>query len=207
MMKARIKAPASSQAGFTLLESLIALLIVSFGLLGIAGLQVITLKSNLSSQHRTLASHYAAEIAERMRTNERGTGPGLLRTPFVAYNAPATSATHPSITTFNPSCKLAGCTEAMQAQNDLAEWQQSIAGAFPSGVGIVCLDSASMPGPNGIGGEPTFNGAVLNPNCDGLGETFMVKIAWMDNRTNETNGATDVRSYLYFNTPISISGF
>jgi type IV pilus assembly protein PilV len=195
------------QQGFTLLEILIALLIVSFGLLGIAGLQLVTLKTNVSSQHRSLASHYAQNIAERMRANASAAEIGAMRTPFTAYNAPATGTTHSGLNTFDASCKSVGCLPEFQAKNDLAEWQQAIAQAFPRGIGIVCIDSGSNPGPNGLGGEPTYDGTMFTPNCDGLGETFTVKIAWLDNRTTENTGAADTRAYHYFNTPISVVGF
>jgi type IV pilus assembly protein PilV len=188
----------SSQSGFTLLEVLIALLIVSFGMLGVAGLQLVTLKSNASSQYRSLAVHYAQEIGERMRVNDAALKTGVLRTQFAAYNSPATSKTHASLTSFTATCKTIGCTPAQQALNDLAEWQQSISTTFPNGIGIVCLDSGA--------GEASYNGIVFTPNCDGLGETYVVKIAWLDNRTTDNNGAADVRAYQTFNTPVSHVG-
>jgi type IV pilus assembly protein PilV len=196
----------SSQNGFTLLEVLIALLIVSFGMLGVAGLQLVTLKSNASSQYRSLAVHYAQEIGERMRVNDAALKTGVLRTQFAAYNSPATSKAHASLTSFTATCKTIGCTPAQQALNDLAEWQQGISTTFPNGIGIVCLDSGAIVGPNGLAGEASYNGIVFTPNCDGLGETYVVKIAWLDNRTTDNNGAADVRAYQTFNTPVSHVG-
>jgi type IV pilus assembly protein PilV len=195
-----------SQSGFTLLEVLIALLIVSFGMLGVAGLQLVTLKSNSSSQYRSLAVHYAQEIGERMRANNAALTTTLLRIPFTGYNSPATSKTHSSLTSFTASCKTTGCTPGQQALNDLAEWQQGIATSFPNGIGIVCIDSGTINGPNGISGEISYNGNVLAPNCDGLGDTFVVKIAWLDNRTTDNNGAADLRAYQSFNTTLSPVG-
>jgi type IV pilus assembly protein PilV len=195
-----------TQKGFTLLEVLIALLIVSFGMLGVAGLQLVTLKSNASSQYRSLAVHYAQEIGERMRANDAALKTPLLRIPFTAYNSPAPAKNHASINSFTAACKTIGCTPAQQALNDLAEWQQSIVTTFPNGIGIVCLDSGTIVGPNGLAGEASYNGAVFTPNCDGLGETYVVKISWLDNRTTDNTGATDNRAYQTFNTPVSHVG-
>jgi type IV pilus assembly protein PilV len=197
---------ATAQNGFTLLEVLISLLVVSFGMLGVAGLQLVTLKSNSSSQYRSLAVHYAQEIGERMRANDAALKTGVLRTAFTAYNSPANAKTHASLTSFTAACKTTGCTPAQQALNDLAEWQQGIAASFPNGIGIVCIDSGSINGPNGLAGEAAYDGTVFTANCDGLGETYVVKIAWLDNRTTEATGATNARSYQTFNTPISHVG-
>jgi type IV pilus assembly protein PilV len=196
----------TSQSGFTLLEVLIALLIVSFGMLGVAGLQLVTLKSNASSQYRSLAVHYAQEISERMRSNEQALQEDILRTPFTAYNSPATGKAHASLNTFTASCKTVGCLPQQQALNDLAEWQQGIAVSFPNGIGIVCIDSGTIIGPNGLAGEASYNGSVFTANCDGLGRTYVVKIAWLDNRTTDNTGSVDARAYQTFNTPVSHIG-
>ncbi len=55
--------------GFTLLEILVAVLVLSIGLLGIAGLQVTGLRFNHSAYARTQATLLAYELADRMRAN------------------------------------------------------------------------------------------------------------------------------------------
>lgn len=59
----------TTQHGFTLLEVLVAIVILSFGLLGLAGLQAIGLKNNHSAYLRTQANTLANDIFERMRAN------------------------------------------------------------------------------------------------------------------------------------------
>ena len=56
----------SRQTGFTLLESMIALLILSIGLLGIASLQLYGLQSSQSSFQRSVAISQASDLAERL---------------------------------------------------------------------------------------------------------------------------------------------
>jgi len=60
------------QYGFTLLEVLIALLILSIGLLGLAALQTTGLRSNQMASMRTLATEAAYDITDRMRANPIG---------------------------------------------------------------------------------------------------------------------------------------
>ena len=57
------------QRGFTLIEVMIALLIFSLGLMGMAGLMVLSVKTNQSSYLRTQASFLAQSMADRMRAN------------------------------------------------------------------------------------------------------------------------------------------
>ncbi|MBK5964020.1 type IV pilus modification protein PilV [Thiocystis minor] len=59
----------SRQRGFTLIEVLIAALVLSVGLLGLAGLQAVSLKLNQGSSLRTQATNLAYEITDAMRAN------------------------------------------------------------------------------------------------------------------------------------------
>jgi type IV pilus assembly protein PilV len=55
--------------GFTLIESLVALLVLSIGLLGVAAMQLASLQANNGAFQRTQATFLAQEIADRMRAN------------------------------------------------------------------------------------------------------------------------------------------
>lgn len=58
--------------GFTLIEILITVVVVSIGLLGLAGLQINGLRANMGSEARSIATLKANDIAERMRANQLG---------------------------------------------------------------------------------------------------------------------------------------
>ena len=60
------------QAGFTLLEVLVALVILAVGLLGLAGMQMSGLKNTNDSRYRTTAATLARDIADRMHANTKG---------------------------------------------------------------------------------------------------------------------------------------
>lgn len=57
------------QRGLSLLEVLVAIVILSLGLLGMAGLQAASLRTSLGSFYRAQAAQYADDMAERMRAN------------------------------------------------------------------------------------------------------------------------------------------
>jgi type IV pilus assembly protein PilV len=59
-------------SGFTLIEVLITILVVSIGLLGLAGLQISGLRANMGSEARSVATILANNMAERMHANPLG---------------------------------------------------------------------------------------------------------------------------------------
>ena len=114
------------QKGSSLLEVLIALLIMAIGLLGLAAVQVNSLKNLNNSQFRSLATTYAYGMAERMRSNRSAVIAGY-------YDAIDASATDPNCTS---------CTAAQIAQLDAYQWHQSLSssvasGGLPTGNGTV----------------------------------------------------------------------
>lgn len=60
----------STQRGFTLIEVMVAAFVLAIGLLGLAGLQVASLKNNHSAQLRTEAVIHVYDIIDRMRVNK-----------------------------------------------------------------------------------------------------------------------------------------
>jgi len=88
--------PGKRQHGFTLLEVLIALLILSIGLLGLAALQTTGLRSNQMASMRTLATEAAYDITDRMRANPAGVAAG-------DYVIARTAVTDPSATDTAPA--------------------------------------------------------------------------------------------------------
>lgn len=97
------------QAGFGMIEVLIALLVLSFGLLGLAGLQMSGLKGSHTASLRSTASLAAYEMAERMRLNAAGLALG-------AYDAADTDSA-PA----DPGCIDAGCSAQDMANTDIRE--------------------------------------------------------------------------------------
>jgi len=105
---------AEKQCGFTLLEVLIALLILSIGLLGLASLQTNGLRSNQMASMRTTATQLAYDIADRMRANPAGVD---AQNYVIAVND-----ADPVIPS-GENCEGVTCTAAQMATYDLAQWR------------------------------------------------------------------------------------
>ena len=71
------------QSGFTLLEILVAMLVLAIGLLGLAGLTTSSMRNNLSASHRTQATWMAYDIVDRMRANRASAVTGAYAGAFV----------------------------------------------------------------------------------------------------------------------------
>ena len=59
----------ANSSGFSLIEVLIALVVLGFGLLGYALLQTMTLRFTQSANHRTQATNLAYDLLDQMRSN------------------------------------------------------------------------------------------------------------------------------------------
>ena len=71
---------ATEAGGFTLIEVLVALVVLAVGLLGLAALQVMSLKYNQTAYNRNQATVIANDLADRMRANASVTGNYLTTT-------------------------------------------------------------------------------------------------------------------------------
>jgi type IV pilus assembly protein PilV len=186
-----MKTQKTSQRGFTLLEVLIAIIISTIGLLGIAKLQLVTLKNNSGSQFRSIAIQLASDTMERMRGNQTGVNSGF-------YNLATTSPADARYATPVATCtdSSGSCTPQERAQTDAAEIMAQAKRALPNGVIVVCIDSGS-------GGIPSFNGATINAECDGLGTSHAVKVFWLDDRNNKatTLAAGNYAAFVTRGTP------
>lgn len=107
------------QDGFTLLEVLVALLVLSIGLLGLAGLQTIGMRSNMMATMRTLSTQYTYNISDRMRSNPDG-----LTTTNQFYVIGVDDPT-PVITSAD-NCYILECTPAQTANFDLWQWRNEM---------------------------------------------------------------------------------
>lgn len=60
-----------SESGFTLIESMVAALILAVGLLALSGMQAMSLKRNINGNELTRVSNLAADMVERIQFNKR----------------------------------------------------------------------------------------------------------------------------------------
>ena len=113
-------------AGFTLIEILIALLVLSIGMLGIAALQAATVQFNHSAYLRSQATSFAYDVVDRMRANRAAAINGDYNGAF------ATPA---------PACNTVAAASATVAAADVAAWRNALACRLPSGTGSISVDA------------------------------------------------------------------
>ena len=111
---------ARRDGGFSLIEVLVALVVLSVGLLGLAALQSTATQFNASAYVRSQATLLAYDMADRIRANRQA---GLTG----AYNSPYPGAL--------PTCNAA--VAGTVVQQDLAAWRSALACALPNGNGEV----------------------------------------------------------------------
>lgn len=145
--------------GFTLLEVLIALVVLSIGLLGLAGLQSTGLRFNQSASMRTQATQLAYDMSDRMRANQVAVNAG-----YYLGAAGATAGCH--------TVSVSGCTPAEMAADDLAAWNAAITRYLPDGEGLICRDN-----------DPSNGTSAADHGCDNNATSpFAIKLWWDDDR-------------------------
>lgn len=160
--------------GFSLIETLIALVIVSVGLLGIAALQTLALRNTQAANIASQATIAAHDIIERMRANPAGIA-------SKHYDMPNLVVHENCYTTV-------GCTPAELAEHDAYEWASTLATdsipkKIPQGSAIVCIDST-----------PNDGTSTINNKCDGISNIYAIKV-W--------SGEVDTPTYQQFITTVT----
>lgn len=134
----------TATAGFSLVEVLIALVIMSVGMLGIAGLYVHTMKAGRTSLFRHHAVTLAGDVADRIRANPLA-GVGYI------------------VAGVDNNCVGGGidCSRAEMAQHDILLWTQQAADTLPAGAVNIVFDNTVVPPTYRI--TITWNEAGQNP--------------------------------------------
>jgi type IV pilus assembly protein PilV len=155
----------AAETGFSLIESLVTLIILSIGVISLMALQLRTLADSRTASMRNVATVLAGNLADQIRSNEMALNAGVYKTPPVA----AATATCYS---------AAGCTTTQMALTSFKNWLDDAAGALPEGTGTVCVDST----PN----DGTGPAAAA---CDNVGTAYVVKVWWREG-PDDPNAAT-----------------
>lgn len=116
-----LQAPAPKrQGGFSLMEALVSILVLSIGLLGVAALQSVGLRANSGAAHRSQAAWLAMQIVEDARAQ---------RAETLALNSALVDKT--------VTPKTCGANET----TPINRWRARIACALPEGAGAVDYDT------------------------------------------------------------------
>lgn len=119
--------------GFTLLEVLVALLVMSIGLLGIGKLMMLSARANDSAYMRSQATALGYTILDAMRAN---------RQAAIVQGYDTAMGVFPGASPGCGTTVATGCTSGQQAQNDLWQWGTALGVQLPLGQGSVTTVTA-----------------------------------------------------------------
>ena len=156
--------------GFTLIEALIALLVLTVGLLGAAGMILSSVRNSHNSYLRSQASFIADSMLERMRANPLGVWGGQ-------YNGALDGST-PAAT----ACGSTGCTPAQVAGYDRAAIARQVAQHLPRGGGTVTCQT--------VGTAPVRNFGIspIEGQCT-------ITMSWNEKRDVDASGFGGTQSF------------
>ena len=162
-MSARLQQRAG---GFTLIEVMIALVVMAVGMLGIAKLFVVALQSSSSAGSGTAAVSLAADLVDRIRAN---------RTATTNYQAAGPIAAAPGTVCVGGALSSASvCTPAQMAAYDLYLWDQEVR----------CVGPGGARAPSCWAAGPTWT-VTFTANPAGTGpNTYTITLNWLEGATN-----------------------
>lgn len=132
-----------STSGFTMIEMLIAIIVLSIGLIGIAALQARGQQFNYVAYVRTQASFLAYDIMDRMRLNQKVHVADNKDIPSI-YNNLLATAKATDMSSLEPNCDLNACSCEDLAKYDLVNWFQSIKSSLPEGDAEMTLSGGTL---------------------------------------------------------------
>lgn len=167
----------TAEQGLSLIEILIALVVLSVGLLGMAGLQGISKQANFEAYQRTLATHLVDGMIERIKANP--TDAANYQTGNSGVDSPLGGATIKNEPT--PVCGGGNiCTNAELRIHDLWSWEQMIDGAM-----------VQDPNNNSVGGLFNPQGCIIHTAETGKVNTGRVTVILTWGGLIETSDAVD----------------
>ncbi len=126
------------ESGFSMLEILVSMIIIMIGVLGIAGMQLLSINNTEIARYQSLASLLASSMTGQMQSNVAYWG-GVSTTITIAgaviTGGPAAGG----------SCLNTVCTAPKLAYYDLQNWGSAVASTLPSGTGTITC--APIPAP------------------------------------------------------------
>ena len=176
-MRRRTPPQAARTAGFSLVEVLVSIVILSFGLLGMVGLQAGALRNNRDARLQSVAVNLAREMAEMMRGNKAvAVLPAAPANPYLGVFSG--SALVPATQSYCLAASTACATPGDVASAEMTEWLARVSAELPGARVTICSDSA----PYTAAGLPQWP-------CTGGTDMIVIKIGWTRLTTDTSRAA------------------
>lgn len=143
----------SRQRGFSMIEVMVALIVIAIALFGTAKMQALGINSSHNSAVRSIAALQAASMAAAMRANPAYWGnsssppPTTVASYSYSTSTNAVTQTTDSTLAYTTDCGAGVCTPQQMAAYDLSKWIASLAAALPAGgANVACaVPSSTVP--------------------------------------------------------------
>jgi len=127
--------------GMTLLEVLISIVVLSFGMLGIASMLMLSNKSNNSSYAKQMATQAVYNIFDKIRANPKAAIAGNYNVSNIGGGGAPTAVSAPGV-----MCNAATCTGAQMASYDTWSWLTNDVAQLPNGSGSITTAVSGVAG-------------------------------------------------------------
>lgn len=128
-----------SHAGFSLVEVLISMIVLSIGVIGAVGMQLSALRTIQQSAFQTRASQLAADMADAIRASMSRAGAAGNASRFPLLDFKASKEVEPS----PPAnlCYVNVCDAQAYVDFEIYEWKKRIQSDLPGGRVMICYDA------------------------------------------------------------------
>ncbi|WP_210545703.1 type IV pilus modification protein PilV [Rhodoferax sp. PAMC 29310] len=167
----------SHNAGFSLVEVLVSIVVLSFGLLGMVGMQAASLQANREARLQSAAVFLGREIAETIRGN-KNIGILTVNNPYIGSfsTSPLVVGTPSYCLNASPTTACTSTTDVANAQ--MTEWLSRVDAELPGARVDICFDST-----------PFTSGGLPQWACSNTGGVLVVKIGWTRSSTDRTQSS------------------
>ena len=175
--------------GFSLIEVLVSIVVLSFGLLGMVGMQAASLHANREARLQSSGVVLARELADMIRGDKVvGILTGTANPYLVSGSGSTLVAATPSYC-LSVSATTACADNAEIANAEMTDWLARVNAELPGARVVSCYDSAPF---NATTGLPTWN---CTAPVAGATAPIVIKIGWTKSSTNKSNQGANALEY------------
>lgn len=160
-------------AGFSLLEVLVSIIVLTVGLLGASGMLLSAMRTTSESGNFSTAVNLARELSEKTRANKAVSVKTTSDNSYLMEWKSGDSV--PGTSTAGATCISSDCTNAQLAAWDIKNWVERVNTALPGSRVTICFDSDPW---------DTSNSAY-KWSCDSSGRNLVLKMSWTPRQTND----------------------